>query len=577
MTETILSELTGLFNQAIQRAFPELEGHTAEVTQTNRDDFGHYQCNSAMKLTRQLGRSPRDIAKGIVDQLMIGDMIEKLEIAGPGFINVTLTPGYLSDRVQAILDKSHMNIVQSGSGRRVVIDFSSPNIAKEMHVGHLRSTIIGDALARTLEFLGYQVRRINHVGDWGTAFGMLIVYLKEFCPNLLKGDQETDLTELVVWYREAKKKFDDDPDFKKRSQLQVVLLQGGDPESLDAWRVICNVSRRGFEEVYERLDIHLEERGESFYNPMLQPLIRDLEERGLITVSNGAKCIFMDEFVNREGDPLPLIVQKADGGFLYATTDLAAVRHRVDEERADWLIYVTDAGQATHFEMVFRAAEKAGYLDRSRVQVDHVPFGLVLGADGKKFRTRSGDVERLVDLLDATVEHARSILEERNAGLTKEGIGRTAEILGIDAIKYADLSSHRLSDYHFSYERMLSLDGNTAAFLLYSYVRISGIKRKVGASAGRQAKIELVHQSEISLGLHLARFGEAITAVVRDLAPNRMADYLYGLAERFNIFFRDCRVEGSEAQEQRLLLCEAVERTMECGLSLLGLKPVDRM
>lgn len=577
MTETILSQLTEQFNEAIRKAFPELGPHAAEVTQTTRNDFGHYQCNSAMKLTKQFGRPPREIAKAIVDQLEVGERIEKVEIAGPGFINVTLATRYLSTCVQRILDEPHLAVDRVGSGKRVVIDFSSPNIAKEMHVGHLRSTIIGDALARTLEFLGYQVRRINHVGDWGTAFGMLIVYLQETQPALLKGGQEADLSQLVVWYREAKKKFDLDPEFKKRSQLQVVRLQGGDADSLAAWRLICDLSRRGFEEVYERLDIHLEERGESFYNPMLLPTIRDLEEKGLIKVSAGAKCIFMDEFANREGEPLPLIVQKADGGFLYASTDLAAVRHRIDEERADWLIYVTDAGQATHFQMVFRAAELAGYLDRSKVRVDHVPFGLVLGADGKKFRTRSGEVERLIDLLDAAVDHARSILTERNVGFTEEELGCTAEILGIDAIKYADLSSHRLSDYCFSYDRMLSLEGNTAAFLLYSDVRIGGIKRKVGATPAADARIELLHPSEISLGLHLARFGEAIEGVVRDLAPNRMTDYLYGLAERFNLFFRDCRVEGSESQDQRLLLCEAVARTMECGLTLLGLKRVERM
>lgn len=572
---TLLSQLTERFNQAIQTAFPEVSGHSAEVTQTTRDDFGHYQCNSAMKLTKIAGRPPREIAGAIVDRLERGSMIEKIEVAGPGFINVTLSPLFLSNWVQQMGDQ--LGVEPVGSGKRIVIDFSSPNIAKEMHVGHLRSTIIGDSLARTLEFQGYSVRRINHVGDWGTAFGMLIVYLKERHPAVLSGEEEADLAQLVAWYREAKQEFDANPDFKKRSQLQVVALQGGDGESLRAWEVICHLSRQGFQEVYNTLDIHLEERGESFYNPMLQPTIEDLEKKGLIQISNGAKCIFMEEFTNREGDPLPLIVQKADGGFLYATTDLAAVRHRVDEERADWLIYVTDAGQATHFEMVFRAAERAGYLDRSQVRVDHVPFGLVLGADGKKFRTRSGDVERLVDLLQAAVDHAREILKERNADFTPEEIERGAQILGIDAIKYADLSCHRVSDYHFSYERMLSLEGNTAAFLLYSNVRVCGIKRKVGAPPAAGAQIELVHPSEISLGLHIARFAEAVEGVVRDLAPNRMTDYLYGLAERFNAFFRDCRVEGSDMQDERLLLCDRVAQVMEQGLKLLGLKTIERM
>ena len=359
-----------------------------------------------------------------------------------------------------------------------------------------------------------------------------------------------------------------------------MALQSGDPSSLKAWKIICGISRQAYQEIYDLLDIKLLERGESFYNPMLPSLVSDLDSKGLIQVSDGAKCIFLEGFQNREGQPLPLMIQKSDGGYNYDTTDMAAIRHRIQEEKADRIIIVTDAGQSTHFQMIFAAAEKAGYLDRSHVQVDHVPFGLVLGNDGKKFKTRSGDTEPLIDLLIAAIEQAKEILRARDPQMDPALIEEISRTLGIGAVKYADLSCHRTGDYVFSYERMLRFEGNTAAFLMYAYVRVAGIKRKTQADIEKikqTCRIALEHPSEIALGLHLLQFGETLELISRELLPNRLTDYLYSLAEKFNAFFRDCRVEGTAQQNPRLLLCEVTARTLHRGLNILGLNTVERM
>lgn len=584
--KTLITILRNQFQTAIETAYPQLKGQDLplEVVQSTQDKFGHYQCNSAMKLTKQLGIKPREIAEKITESLDRSYTKEKIildvTIAGPGFINITLDPHFLSHYVNEMLKSPHLGIMPLDHPQRVIIDFSSPNTAKEMHVGHLRSTIIGDCLSRLFEFLGYDVLRLNHIGDWGTAFGMLIAYMKEEAPDVIQGKASTDLTHLVIWYKAAKQKFDADPDFKKKSQLEVVALQSGDKDALKAWEIICDISRKAYQEIYDLLDVSLIERGESFYNPELADTVADLEKKGLVTISQGAKCIFLEGFQNREGDNLPLMVQKSDGGYNYDTTDMAAIRHRIEVEKGDRLIYVTDAGQAQHFKMIFMAAEKADYLDPAKVRVDHVPFGLVLGSDGKKFRTRSGDTEKLIDLVDAAIKQAGQILEERSPELPVQERDALAKNLGIGAIKYADLSCHRTSDYTFSYERMLRFEGNTAAFLMYAYVRVAGIKRKVKADVDqlKQTKrIVLEHPSEIALGVHLAQFGEALEMVADDLLPNRLTDYLYGLAEKFNAFFRDCRVEGTPEQDSRLLLCETAACVMKQGLQILGLKTVDKM
>lgn len=588
MNKTILETLIDKFKQATFLAFPELSDRqqdiVIEVTQSNAAKLCHYQFNSAMKLARPLKLKPQDVAEKIAAKVAVFypegvPFISKLDIAGPGFINILLEDSFISYSVNKLLHP-HLGIEKPDHPEKVIIDFSSPNVAKEMHVGHLRSTIIGDCLARLFEFLGHDVLRLNHLGDWGTSFGMLIAYMKSYAPRVLAGDEATDLSHLVSWYRAAKKQFDEDPAFKKQSQEEVVKLQSGQPEALKAWQIICEISEKAYREVYDLLDVHLIDRGESFYNPMLPGIVDELESKGMVTLSEGAKCIYLEGFKNREGDALPLMIQKSDGGYNYDTTDMAAIKHRIETEKGQRLIYVTDSGQSTHFSMIFQAAEKAGYLDRSKVRVDHVPFGLVLGPDGKKFRTRSGESEKLVDLLKTAIEKAGGILQERSPEMPADEIAALSKALGIGAIKYADLSCHRTGDYAFSYDRMLRFEGNTAAFLMYAYVRIAGIKRKVNINVDELKKkhqIYLEHPSEFALGLHLAQFGEALSQVANELLPNRLTDYLYTLAEKFNVFFRDCRVEGTIQQTSRLLLCEATAAIMKQGLEILGLTTVERM
>jgi arginyl-tRNA synthetase len=552
-----------------------------EITPSTQPQFGHYQCNNALKLAKELKKNPREVAQKIIDAWHSdSSMIDKMEIAGPGFINIFLTSEFISNEINKVLHDVRLGVPLPHLRQRIIVEFSSPNIAKELHVGHLRSTIIGDCLARIFEFLGHDVLRLNHIGDWGTQFGMLITYMREHVPEVLEGKKQTDLLSLMQWYRASKKCFDEDPEFKKRAQLQVVKLQGGDEISLSAWTMICDISRKAFQEIYNLLDIKLVERGESFYNPFLSDIVADLEKRGLITMSNGAKCIYLDGFVGRDDMPLPMIVQKSDGGYNYDTTDIAALRHRIEMEKAQRIIIVTDAGQSLHFQMLFKAAEKAGYLDPNKVRVDHVPFGVVLGADGTKFKTRSGDTEKLIVLLYEAIKQAKAILHERLPDLSEKELNYTAEVLGIDAVKYADLSSHRIKDYMFSYERMLRFEGNTAAFLLYAYVRIQSIKRKIGKDLRillEKGKIVLEHPTEIDLALHLLRLGETLESVAEELLPNRLAEYLYTLAEKFHAFFRDCRVEGTSQEDSRLLLCEATGRILHKGLEILGLKTLDKM
>lgn len=580
--ETLLAAFKRKVTDSISRAFGgalTAEEKNADMAPCAQEEFGHYQCNSALRLSKILKQNPRAVAQKIVDHFA-SDMCAKVDIAGPGFINFTLAPPFLSQQLQQQLNDRFLGASPPAKRQRIVVEFSSPNIAKELHVGHIRSTIIGDCLARLFEFLGQDVLRLNHLGDWGTQFGMLITYMKEFCPAVLRGDEPTNLESLMQWYKAAKRRFDDDPDFKSRAQKEVVLLQSGDKQALHAWKLICEISRKGFQEIYDLMHVHITERGESFYNPMLKEVVDELDRKGLVVISGGAKCIFLEGFQNREGEPLPLMIQKSDGGYNYDTTDLAAIRHRIQVEKADRIIAVVDAGQSLHFDMIFAAARKAGWLDPSKVQADHVGFGLVLGQDGKKFKTRSGDTEKLIDLLHEAIEKARAIVDERLPEADEKEKNHLAHVLGVGAVKYSDLASLRTKDYTFSYDRMLRFEGNTAVFLLYAYVRINGIKRKTNADM-RQVlahnQIAVRHSSEISLGLHLRRFGEVLETMARDLLPNRLTDYLYELAEKFNAFFRDCRVEGTPEEGSRLVLCELTARILKQGLEILGLETVDRM
>ena len=573
----LLQELSELLQTAIIQTFPQLEqeNFNVEITPSTNDQFGHYQCNSAMKLTKLLQKNPREIASLIVEKIKERSLFSEVSIAGPGFINMTLSSAYLSERLQRIILDPRLGIPIPLKKEKVIVEFSSPNIAKEMHVGHLRSTIIGECLARLFEFLGHDVLCLSHVGDWGTAFGMLIAYMKKEVPEVLLGSKEADLPTLMHWYRSSKKCFDEEEEFKKEARRQVVLLQGGEAEAIHAWKMICEISRKGFQEVYDLLDVHLIERGESFYNPMLASIVADLEKKGLITVSEGAKCVF------HEGYEIPLMVQKSDGGYNYDTTDVAAMVHRIENEKADRIIIVTDSGQKLHFDLIYATCVKAAYIDSTKVRFDHVTFGVVLGPDGKKFKTRSGETEKLIDLLNAAISKAEELLIARESPMSKEECTQLAKVLGIDAVKYADLSCNRAHDYMFSYERMLRFEGNTAAFILYSYVRVAGIERKVGSfdiqKLANETTLILEHPSEIQLGLHLLQFPDIINTISLDLFPNHLTDYLYLLAQKFNLFFRDCRVEGSESQSSRLLLIDIVKRTLERGLHLLGLKTVDRM
>jgi len=479
--KSTIAQLTAQFQQAMAAAFGDNWASTDPMlVPTTNPKFGDYQANVAMSLAKPLKSNPRAIATQIVENLDVSDLCEPPEIAGPGFINLRLKTAYLQEQLRRMQADTRLGVAPAAPRQKVIVDFSSPNIAKDMHVGHLRSTIIGDSIARVQEFMGHDVLRLNHVGDWGTQFGLLITHLKQVCPEALDAGSTVDIGDLVTFYKQAKQRFDSDDDFKTRSREAVVELQSGEEMATRAWKALCEQSRREFQKIYNRLDIQIQERGESFYNPLLADVVQDLEAQGLLVEDQGAKVVFAEGFTNKDGDPLPLIIQKSDGGYNYATTDLAAIRYRTQQDRAERVLYVVDAGQGSHFAQVFQVAEKAGWIPAG-VELTHVPFGVVQGEDGKKFKTRSGDTVRLKDLLDEAVSRARADLEARiQAEGRKESetfIQEVAETVGIGAVKYADLSQNRTSNYIFSFDKMLALQGNTAPYMLYAYVRVQGISR----------------------------------------------------------------------------------------------------
>ena len=467
---SIIAYLTTQLDRAIVAALgADYAGTDPLIGLSSNPKFGDYQANMAMGLSKKLGQQPRIIAQSIVDRLDVAEVCEVPQIAGPGFINFTIKPSYLVAQLQAIQLDRRLGVPVAEKLQRVIVDFSSPNIAKEMHVGHLRSTILGDCIARLLEFRGHDVLRLNHVGDWGTQFGMLILYLREAYPEALITADALDLGDLVALYKKAKQRFDEDLEFQSAARKEVVKLQAKDPDTIKAWNLLCDQSRREFQVIYDRLNIQIAERGESFYNPYLAAVVDDLRGLGLLVESDGAQCVFLTGYVNRDGDPLPLIVQKTDGGYNYATTDLAALRYRIEIDRADRIIYITDAGQSDHFAQVFQVARLAKWIPE-QVEITHVPFGLVLGEDGKKIKTRSGETIKLKELLDEGIDtfrqdlEARLVADERQE--TPEFIANSAEIVGLSAVKYADLSQNRLSNYVFSYDKMLALQGNTAPYMM---------------------------------------------------------------------------------------------------------------
>lgn len=550
------------------------------ISQATQAQFGHYQCNSAMQLAKRLKTNPREIANYIVEKLKANSAFSKIEVAGPGFINITFDRAFINNMLNKQVLDDRLGVELKTSAPKVVIDFSSPNVAKELHVGHLRSTIIGDTLARLFEFLGYKVKRLNHVGDFGTQFGMLIHYLKLHEPEIFSGKKQASLSELMQWYRASKVLFDEDPHFKKQAQLSAMQLQQGDKQLIKAWKAICEVSRRAYNDIYSLLDVTIEERGESFYQPYIKEVLSRVRQQDLLTESDGAQCMFFNQFKGMNNELLPLILQKSDGGFNYATTDLTAVWHRAEVEQADRIIYVVDLGQKLHLEMIFEAAKKIGFVQDDHPKLEHVGFGVVLGENGKKLKTRSGETIRLMDLIQEAIARAKTIMEERLEGATEEELEQAAEVLGIDAVKYSDLSCHRQKDYVFSFDRMLRFEGNTAAFLLYSYVRIQSIKKKANLSVEdvlKTSRISITSEAEMDLGVHLLQFSEALHAMDVELLPNRLCDYLFHLAEKFNIFFRDCQVIGHPEQNSRLMLAELTSKVLKKGLNLLGLKTLNRM
>ena len=581
---SIVAQITLRLQQALVAAFGEdFVGTDPMLAATNNPKFGDYQSNLALSLSKKLGQPPRQVAQAIVDQFESGDMFETPQLAGPGFINLRFKASYLSAQLQLRQNDDRLGIAPTENPQKIIVDFSSPNIAKEMHVGHLRSTIIGDCIARILEFQGHEVLRLNHVGDWGTQFGMLITYLREVAPAALTTADAIDLGDLVAFYKKAKARFDEDPEFQVTARNEVVNLQSGSPETLRAWNLLCEQSRKEFQIIYDVLNIQINERGESFYNPYLSAVVADLKVAGLLVEDHGAQCIFVDGFTNREGQPLPLIVQKSDGGFNYATTDLAALRYRITEDKAQRIIYVTDSGQSDHFAQVFQVAQKANWIPET-VEITHVPFGLVQGEDGKKLKTRSGDTVRLRDLLDESVDRFGAILEARIAEEDRTELPEfktnVATVAGLSAVKYADLSQNRTSNYVFSYDKMLADRGNTAPYLIYAYARVQSISRKGNIDFSTlTSTLQLREDAELMLAKHLLQLEEAIAAVGTELLPNRLCLYLFELSQKFNTFYDACPVLKAEGdvKESRLILCDLTARSLKLGLGLLGIQTLDRM
>jgi arginyl-tRNA synthetase len=527
--------------------------------------------------------------------------MQEPEISGPGCVNLKFKQEYLSTAVTTMAAdaQGRVGVPLTANKQKIVVDYSSPNIAKEMHVGHLRSTIIGDTLCNVLDFVGHDVARINHIGDWGTQFGMLVEHLREEFPEALNKEtsQNVDLGDLVLLYKAAKQRFDADADFKVRARETVVKLQAGNPEERAAWESLCLASQKEYQQIYQQLNINqnLQVRGESFYNPFLQDVVDDLKKQGLAVESDGATVVFLDGYSNKDGEPLPIIVQKTDGGFNYATTDLAAIRHRTlmpkteSGEEAQRVLYVTDAGQGQHFEMVFKCAQLANFCAPG-ASLEHVPFGLVQGEDGKKFATRSGETVKLKDLLNEAVRIAGEDMKSRYENSDSDFLERldsVAQIVGIGAVKYADLSMNRESNYRFSYARMLSLNGNTAPYMMYAYARICGIIRKATGQDDtkpivwpKASEIILEHESELDLARNLVRLPDVIAEVEKDLYPNRMCDYLFETSQKFNQFYENCSVNNAATpaiKDSRLSLCVATAATIRMLMNLLGLEVVEKL
>lgn len=544
-----------------------------------RSDRADFQADLAMGLARRAKMAPRPIAEAIVAKIEHGDLVEKVEVAGPGFLNFTLRASWLAEAATAALADERSGATRSEAPETIVIDYSSPNVAKEMHVGHLRSTVIGDSLARVLQFRGHEVIRQNHLGDWGTPFGMLIEHLLDVGAE--RAEEDLAVGELGAFYKAARAKFDADPAFTERSRRRVVSLQSGDAETLDRWRMLVEVSKKYFDSVYRKLGITMKPEdacGESFYDRRLAPIAEELEGSGKATISDGALCLFPAGFQNKEGQPLPIIVRKSDGGFGYAATDLAAIRYRLGDLGANRVLYVVGAPQSQHFAMLFEAAKALGWLAAPR-RAEHVAFGSVLGTDKRMFKTRSGDTVRLVDLVDAAVERADAVIGEKNPDLEPAVRSEVARKVGVGAIKYADLSSDRIKDYVFDLERMVSFEGNTAGYAQYAYARARSIFRK--AEGAKPGAIQVTEPAERALVLELLAFGGVVKLVEETLEPHRLAGYVYAVALAFTAFYEKCPILKSDVdpatRASRLALVELGSKVIARALDLLGIEVPERM
>ncbi len=558
--------------------------------------FGDYQANGVMALAKKMKTVPRQLAEEVIKNLDVDDICEPPEVAGPGFINLRLKTQLIADKLLEInKDSEHrLGVEQTSQPKTVVVDFSCPNIAKQMHVGHLRSTIIGDCVCRMLEFLGHKVIRQNHIGDWGTQFGMLIAYHRrqiDIAADYATGKVSSfpHVKDLEEFYKKASELYGSDASFAEEARSCVVKLQSGNPVMCSSWERIVDWSRNEIYPIYEKINVILkreDERGESFYKGMLSSVVAELKKKGLAVESDGAVCVFPEGFKNKEGKPLPFIIQKSDGAYLYATTDLAALRYRVDELGVDKILYVTDARQKLHFEMLFASARMAKWVSDD-IELSHVMFGSVLGEDGAPLKTRSGENVKLKELLDEAVERAKAVVEEKNPDLDKDKKDEIAKAVGIGAVKYADYSNNRTSDYIFSFDKMLAMDGNTAPYMQYAYARIKSIERKAQTRdvdiehelAGLKT-LNLTEPAELDLAKTLSRYGEAIQAAAADYRPNYLTAYLYELAQKFSGFYTNCPVldAGSDKRPTRLLLCDLTAKTIKHGLSeLLGIEVVEQM
>ncbi|QQE11215.1 arginine--tRNA ligase [Planctomycetota bacterium] len=581
----IQKRIESILSSAVVAAFGQEHADADPLINPTKDPkFGDYQANLAMGLAKKVGQKPRDIATTIVENINEPEFFEKIDIAGPGFINLTLTQNTINDSAENILgDLDRLAIAKTEDKQTVVVDFSSPNVAKEMHVGHIRSTVIGDALARIFDFLGHDVIKQNHVGDWGTQFGMLIQYMDEM-PDEDKAAHESGQGDtLNTIYQKSKKRFDEDADFATRARERVVALQAGDEDTLAVWQKLVNESETYFDSVYKRLGVSLtleNIKGESFYNPMLAKVIEDLKTADLLKVSQGADVVYPEGFKDRDGNPMPMIVRKSDGGFLYATTDLAAAHYRIEDLKSDRIVYVTDSRQSQHFAMVFQTLREAGWAPFN-VRLDHVPFGTIMGKDRKPFKTRSGETIKLVDLIDEAESRAIKILADKNPDMDEAVAKDVAHTVGIGCLKYADLSNDRIKDYIFDWDRMLSFDGNTAAYLQNSYVRCMSIFRRgeIDPASLAGAKIMAVEAAERLIVLKLLQLPNVLQSVADSLEPHRLCNYLYELASLYHSFYEKCPVLKSEGETKtsRLALCLLTATTISHGLALLGIDTPEQM